>query len=218
MIKLRARFTKTDRAKYISHLDLYKFMQRTFRRAHIPVWYTEGYNPRPYIMFPLPLSLGYESDCEIMDFNITDDTSCEEIMNRLNAVLPEGIRIISVSPQQMKHTEITKSEYEAHFGFENSSDAQVKFGEFVNRDTITVLKKTKQKTFKEIDLKPLVSVIDMSVQDGELKVTLTMPSGNQNNINPSLLFDSFFEFYGQTPEKINIRRRGIFAADDQTFM
>ena len=107
MKKLRARFEKKDRSRYISHLDLYRFMQRTFRRARISVWYTQGFNPHLYIMFPLPLSLGYESECEIMDFNINDDDlSAGEVMERLNAVLPQGVRINEVYEPVMKHTEI----------------------------------------------------------------------------------------------------------------
>lgn len=193
-------------------------MQRTFKRAHIPVWYTEGYNPRPYIMFPLPLSLGFESNCEIMDFNITEQISCEEIMKRLNDVLPEGIRITSVTPQQMKHTEIAKSEYTADFNFVNNKEAAQKFNQFISQDNLTVLKKTKQKTYKEIDLKPLITVSDVTVSDELLTVTVLMPSGNQNNINPSLLFDSFVNFYQKTPDKIKIRRSQILTSDNTTFL
>ena len=97
MKKLRARFQKLDRAKYISHLDLYRFMQRTFKRARISVWYTQGFNPHLYIMFPLPLSLGFEGECEIMDFNINDDNlEPETVMEKLNSDLPEGIRITEI--------------------------------------------------------------------------------------------------------------------------
>ena len=59
MIDKRIRFTKTGEAKYISHLDLYRFMLRALKRAKLPVWHTEGFNPHVYVTFALPLSLKY---------------------------------------------------------------------------------------------------------------------------------------------------------------
>ena len=70
MLKIRTVYEKRGRAKYISHLDLNRCMQRTIRRAGLPIWYSEGFNPRMYLMFPLALSLGFESVCEVMDFNL----------------------------------------------------------------------------------------------------------------------------------------------------
>ena len=77
MPNLRVFYEKTGRAKYISHLDINRCMQRALRRAEIPVWYTEGFNPHPYTTFALPLSLGYESLCETMDLRITRMMDCE---------------------------------------------------------------------------------------------------------------------------------------------
>ena len=68
----RAVFSKTGRAKYISHLDLMRAFQRVFKRAHLPIWHTQGFNPHVYIMFPLALPLGTDSRVEIMDFALTE--------------------------------------------------------------------------------------------------------------------------------------------------
>ena len=97
MHAVRLNFSKTGRAIYISHLDINRMMTRAVRRAKLPMWYTEGFNPHPYLTFALPLSLGQSSDCEYMDIRIDGDITDEEIMNRLNAVLPEGVKILSVS-------------------------------------------------------------------------------------------------------------------------
>ena len=75
MVPVRATFEKRRRAKYISHLDLMRCMQRAFKRAGVPIWYTEGFNPHAYLMFPLALSLGCESGCECMDFRIDGEMS-----------------------------------------------------------------------------------------------------------------------------------------------
>ena len=111
MQPVRATFEKRRRAKYISHLDLMRCMQRAFRRAGVPIWFTEGFNPHAYLMFPLALSLGYESGCEIMDFRLDGDMTMEEAMTRLNHVLPPDLQILSVSAPAAKHTDIASAEY-----------------------------------------------------------------------------------------------------------
>ena len=96
MRSVRLNFSKTGRAIYISHLDVNRMMTRAVRRARLPMWYTEGFNPHPYIAFALPLSLGQSSDCEYMDIRIEGDMTDEEVMTRLNDTLPEGLKILSV--------------------------------------------------------------------------------------------------------------------------
>ena len=95
MENVRVFYQKTGRGKYISHLDMTRCMKRALRRAGIPVWYTEGFNPHVYMTFALPISLGFESLCETMDIRLTQPMSLEEIKERLNRVLPEGITAVS---------------------------------------------------------------------------------------------------------------------------
>ena len=82
MNKLRLRFEKTDRAIYISHLDLMRTMQRAFNRAGYALKYSEGFNPRPQISIALPLSVGMGSVCEIMDFTLKEDPDLAELPER----------------------------------------------------------------------------------------------------------------------------------------
>ena len=79
---VRIRFSKTGRARYISHLDLNRTMTRAVRRAGLPIWYTEGFNPKPKITFAAPLSIGTESMCEFMDIRLTEKMPAEEAMRR----------------------------------------------------------------------------------------------------------------------------------------
>ena len=80
---LRALFEKTGNAAYISHLDLMRMFQRSFKRAGLPLTHTKGFNPRPSVSIALPMSLGVESVCELLDFELeTNDFSCDEINNR----------------------------------------------------------------------------------------------------------------------------------------
>lgn len=94
---LRALFEKTGNAAYISHLDLMRLFQRSFKRAGLPLTHTKGYNPRPSVSIALPLSLGVESICELLDFDLEGERiPGDEIRDRLNQTLTEGVRVFEV--------------------------------------------------------------------------------------------------------------------------
>ncbi|MCM1133151.1 MAG: TIGR03936 family radical SAM-associated protein [Ruminococcus flavefaciens] len=217
MLRLRAVFEKSGRAKYISHLDLNRCMLRIFRRSKLPVWYTEGFNPHPYYSFALALSLGFESDCEIMDFNITDDSMAfDEIRDRLNAVMPEGMRIVSVAEQVKKITAIAKAEYSFSLV---SGDIQGLYGavqELLNQPEILIEKKTK-KGIKTVDIKPDLEIISCEPQEGSVDMIVRLPAGTQTNYNPTLFFDALKNACEMPFEAEKIRRTGILCENNEKF-
>lgn len=218
MDKIRVTFSKTDRAKYISHLDLNRAMQRAIKRARIPIWYTEGFNPHAYIMFPLALSLGVDSKVELMDLTLTESMDFNEIKNRLNYSLPEGLKVNKVAFQEKKHTEIAKSEYKVYFKSESSEEVSQKFNDFMEQEKIEVEKRTKKKGMKLIDIKPFIEVCDKLVVNDTFILTLKLPAGTQNNINPSLIIDSFNDYSEIKDTIISIERTKILCADDEIFI
>ena len=121
MREVRLLFSKTGRCKYISHLDINRCFSRAITRAHIPLWYTEGFNPHPYMCFSLPLPLGVESMCESLDIRITGDISDEDIKVRLNGTLPDGIQILDVYKDFRNCNEIAYSDYVMKYEFEDGS-------------------------------------------------------------------------------------------------
>ena len=96
----RLLFSKTGRAKYISHLDLMRTFQRAFSRAGIQIKHTEGFNPHPFVSIALPLSVGYSSQCEILEFGLVGGASYEEVPAKLTAAMPEGIVIHQCYPAE----------------------------------------------------------------------------------------------------------------------
>ena len=205
-VNTRVFFSKTDRAKYISHLDLNRVMQGAIKRAKLPVWYTEGYNPHMYVQFMLPLSLGQEGVREAMDFRLLEDIQYGEVTERLNNALPLDIRVVETAAPVLKNTDITTAEYEITADIDKE-----KFLEFAESEKIIVEKKTKKGT-SEIDLKPLIS--ELSV--GE-KITLRLPAGNDFNINPALLLDAFRAASGGELPRMRIVRTRIFCEDGSEF-
>ncbi len=212
MIKIRAVYEKRGRAKYISHLDLNRCMQRTFKRSGIPVWYTEGFNPHIYINFALPLSLGYESRCEIMDFNITEGVPFKELIESLNKAMPEGIFVSKIYNPTTKHTAIKYADFKITF----SGDVAESFKNFMSRDQINTIKKTK-KGEKEIDLKPDINVISLEETDGKTVLVLRLPAGTEKNLNPSLVTDLFVPECGNT-EILSVERVAILDEKQKEFV
>ena len=217
MLRLRAVFKKTGRSVYISHLDLNRCMLRIFRRSKLPVWYTEGFNPHPYYSFALALSLGFESECEIMDFNITEDISLEEVKERLNAVMPEGMGVVSVSEQKKKITEIAKAEYSILIDAQNTEELIAEFNKFMAKDEINVEKKTK-KGIKTVDIKPAIEVVSIVADEGKVLLDMRLPAGTKTNYNPTLVIDAFREYAENTFEILKLKRIGILCENNEIFL
>lgn len=102
----RALFEKTGSAVYISHLDLMRLFQRAFQRGKLPLTHTQGFNPRPSVSIAMPLSLGMESVCELLDFDLEGESVAPEtIRDTLNRNLIPGIRVLEVydDGRKIKH-------------------------------------------------------------------------------------------------------------------
>ncbi|MBP9987893.1 MAG: TIGR03936 family radical SAM-associated protein, partial [Ruminococcus sp.] len=196
MRSVRLNFSKSGRAIYISHLDINRMMTRAVRRAGLPMWYTEGFNPHPYIAFALPLSLGQSSDCEYMDIRITGDMKNSEIINRLNATLPDGIKILSASEPHHDPKEIEKAMYFVKVVFENEEQAktfETKANELVAGNEILAEKRGKKghrKVFRQVNLIDYIFDIKITSTGNAVNVQCILAAGNTNNLNPALLIET----------------------------
>ncbi len=218
MQPLRITFEKKGRAKYISHLDMTRCMQRALKRAKLPIWYTEGFNPHLYLTFALPLSLGYESDCEYMDVRLIDDVSAEDFVKRFNEVLPQGLTALSASAPINKPEKIKWADYKIDIFFENATTEELKrdMEAFTELSEITVLKKTK-KGEKEIDIKPLFEISQHSTTENCLSMSARFASGINLNINPSLMINEFAKRYNYQISHTAVKRIAIITEDGKVF-
>lgn len=216
VMRLRAVFEKTGRAKYISHLDLNRFMLRTFRRSKLPVWYTEGFNPHPYYAFALALSLGFESSCEVMDFNLTEVMPLDEVRDRLNAVMPEGMRIVSVAEQKKKVTAIQSASYSFVLETPEAADLYYDIERLLSQEEILIEKKTK-KGIRTVDIKPDMEVLSCILSYEGVAMELRLPAGTQTNYNPVLFFEALKNVTEVPFEPTKIRRTGIFCEKNEIF-
>ncbi len=209
MREVRIRFSKTDRLKYISHLDINRAMSRAFKRADIPLWYTEGFNPHPYMSFSLPLSLGVESMCESVDIRIIDDIDNLEIKRRMNDALPDGLKVIDVYDNFRDCSEIAFSDYVFKFQFDDNESALEKIKSVLECEQILALKKAKQgrrRVLKETDIKTFIDKYSISIRGDVIVLNIRLLAGPDKNLNPSLLFDTIIRLIDMDFEWKSISR------------
>ena len=91
----RLLFEKKGNSVWISHLDLMRLFQRAFKRAGYALTHTQGYNPRPSVSIALPLSVGVESNCELLDFDLEGEWGTyDDLTMNMNKVLIDGITVL----------------------------------------------------------------------------------------------------------------------------
>lgn len=223
MRAVRLNFSKTGRAIYISHLDINRMMTRAVKRARLPMWYTEGFNPHPYLTFALPLSLGQSSDCEYMDIRIEGEITNEEIKDRLNAVLPEGVKILSVAEPVHDAKEIEKALYFVKLIFTENEAAALfaeKARELTEGEELLAEKSGKKghrKIMKQINLIDFIYDIKFTTAENIVNIQCVLAAGNTNNLNPTLLVETLEKALGVEHEMKYIVRRKLITKNNETF-
>lgn len=218
IFEFRAFFKKFSRAKYISHLDLYRTIQRSFQRAKLPVWHTLGFNPHIYLTFPLPISLGYEGVNECFDFRLTVDMDPGEIVERLNAALPEGIVVTGMAAPEKKAEAIQKADYTLLLSGKGMDGGTLlaKWQEFMAQPEIMAEKRSK-KGIKTVDLKPMIHLAEAGREGNALALRLILTAGIHLNLNPTLVTDTFAAWAGFEADYHSIRRDRILCEDGSVF-
>lgn len=220
MREVRLRFCKQGRLKYISHLDINRALSRAFRRADIPLWFTEGYNPHAYMSFSLPLSLGVESLCEYVDIRLIDEISNDEIKKRMNDVLPADLRILDVYDDFRDCSEIMYSDYVFKISFTDCEKAAEKIKSVFELSEILAQKKGKQgrkKVLKDVDIKQYIDKYNVSVRDDLVVINVRLMAGNEKNLNPTLLFDTLIRLIETDFEWKSISRLSLLDKNYKEF-
>ena len=191
-MEVRMSFQKTGMAKFISHLDTVRCITRAMKRATVPVWFTEGFNPHAFLTFAMPLSLGFESLCETVDFRLLEETDLNELKDRINNALPVDITVKEIYVYETSPNDIRWAEYKIIF---NNPDALLlsQAEKILSADEILVLKKSKKgrnKVEKEVNIKEHIKSFELIEDNGKLILNTILSSGTSININPMLLISA----------------------------
>lgn len=211
---VRIYFKKMGRMKFVSHLDMTRVMSRLIKKSGIPIWYTEGFNRHIYMNFALPLSLGYEGTNEVMDIRIIDDEyPLDKVLASLQAVCPPDIEIIKATNPVKPTKEIGFADYVLAFD-EINCDLKSLFADFFSKESVTVEKKGKKGKVKKVDIMPKIKACCV----GDNTLTLQLVAGSEDNLNPALVMDAFFEIFGLEPVFYTVTRTSILDKQGNPFI
>lgn len=209
MRSVRVFYKKLGRMKFVSHLDMNRFMSRLITRAKLPVWYTEGFNQHVYMNFAVPLSLGYEGHYEILEIRLVDENfTCEDCLSALKAAATPDIEFFAVKEAGLNMKEIGFAEFKLEFEAIPQGIA-----EFLQQDAIICQKKGKKGKIKEVDIIPKIRAFQIS---GNI-LTLCLVAGTEDNLNPSLVMSAFFEQIGTEPVFYSVTRTAILDKQGNLF-
>lgn len=224
MERLRVIYSKSKEAIYFSHLDVTKIFQEALVRADISVVYSNGFNPRPEIVFAHPLSVGIESTGEIVEINLTEKIDIPYFIKEINRVLPDGIAVLAAEYVDLAEKNIMSRVYAATYlitfvydenKFKDKTPRQIedmkkdyqnKMKKFLNQREILVLKKSKNR-MERIDIKTQIFNFEFLI-DGSLEITLS--TGSQSNLKPEFVMSGYCEYIDEQVDYEVKRTRILF--------
>lgn len=211
MSKRRVTFSKTGMGKYISHLDLLRCFTRAIQRSGLPVVYSQGFNPHQKMTFSLPLPIGVTSQCETVDIQFEDNISDGEIFEKLSQNLPMDIKVLGVGEPEFKASEIVSASYIMK-AFTNTAVDEKELIKFFNEPEISVLKKTKKKGEKAVNLQDYIRSWEISqITQTEFCLNVTVDAGGERNLKPELLSSAIGDYLKSVViEDWDIHRTQIF--------
>lgn len=218
MKNVRIWFKKDYECRYISHLDLNRCMLRALHKSKLPIWHTEGFNPHPFVTFPLPLSLGFRGTNECMDVKLEDDDySYEEIITKLNNCLPKGLRVFNVTEPVMKAGEIAYANFTLKISYDKISSDKIcsHLKDLFALKKIEIEKKSK-KGIKKIDIKPGIKSYEVAENSDFAELNIILSAGSTDNINPNLIINSLEKYFSES-YYVDITRNELYNSDMELF-
>ena len=185
----RLLFEKTGSAVWMSHLDLMRLFQRAFKRADLPLKHTQGFNPRPSVSIALPLSVGVESSCELLDFDLEGkEVANEEIAALLNEVLIRGVRVLGVYDDGKKIKHLTYLDCNVYLEYDNGIPEQgiALIDSLFSREEVLCEKRSKN-GMQEINIIPMIKKLRVLQKDSNTVVLQARICCQNPTLNPAQL-------------------------------
>ena len=216
----RLLFHKTGNALWISHLDLMRLFQRAFKRAGYHLKHTQGYNPRPSVSIALPLSVGIESECELLDFEIEDQLPpLEELKEKLNCALVSGIQVISISHGSRKLRDLTHLLCRVDLEYDKGAgeDTVQKIKALFEAESLIVSKKSKKGPVEQ-DIIPMIKHLQVSLADQNTVSIHAMICCQNPSMNPMQIVGALENYLPQyMPDHATCHRLEIYDAEENIF-
>lgn len=219
------KFTKNGYVKYTSHLDLLRTFKRAFKKTRLGLKYSQGFNPHPKMGFAQPLSLGYASRCELIEFELTQQYQAEEILMRMKAEMPQGIELIScttLAPEiKSLAADADAARYKIWIPTDLTEDVlKDAMKKYMKQSEIIAMKRQKKtKKFEPTDIKKMIRLCEISKLGDFAMIEALLDCGSKSNCSPELVISSFCEFAGITTPRydIEVERTQLYFVNNLQF-
>lgn len=217
-MRIRVKFAKTAHMQYTGHLDLYRTIERTIRRANLPLSYSQGFNPKPKITLASALPLGYTSACELVDIWLDEDLDLLEIAKCFKQASPPGIQLLEMDVVEERAPKLQNVMQASAFTvtlLEDIPDLESRVAELNAQDSLPRQRKRRGK-IKTYDLRPLIEELAMLPLDEDdqghegrqrLHIRLTALPGATGRP------DDVLDALGIDPHTVKTQRTAIVLAD-----
>jgi len=216
----RLLFEKVAGGVYISHLDLMRLFQRAFKRGGLNLKHTQGFSPRALVSIALPLSLGTESVCEILDYELEGQSLPHaEIVERLNATMPSGIRVLESYESNYKIKNLTKLRCSITLEYDNGipGDAVEKITELLTQKSVLVEKRGKNGPVQQ-DIIPMMSDLALTAESDQELVLSVVVCAQNPTLNPQQIVSAIETYLPECrPDFSVIRREETLFPDGTVF-
>jgi radical SAM-linked protein len=201
---IRFKFRKTEKVKFISHIEMMNAFMRALRRAGLDVIYTQGFNPGMRLVFALPLPVGVTSDSEYADIWFNIDYSCQEAIDKLSVTLPDGFELLEAF--EVEKSSLMEDVGSAIYVFKVNSSKNLKnaLDLILSLDSIEVDKSNKK---GPVDILPYIYKIDYH---DEHNFSVLCKAGAKGNLHPRLLLKALEKYSDTDIEEISINRNKLF--------
>ncbi|WP_334110009.1 TIGR03936 family radical SAM-associated protein [Thermodesulfitimonas autotrophica] len=225
MFRYRITFRKEGPARWIGHLDLVRLFEQACRRAGLPLAYSEGFNPRPRLVFAAPLPVGVAGLRELVDAYLRVPMAPELVQARLRPVLPEGLAVVRVKRVPREEANLMAVVRRAAYRAEGRPAAglcEAALTEAVRRVLQAgEIKSVRQgkKGPKERDIRPGIFALDASFEEGKIVVTMLVQAGQEGNVRPEEVMAILWQLGSLpgAPEDFDYYRTGLYTvAGDRT--
>ena len=220
---IRFRFKKVGNLQYVSHLDLVRTMHKIVVRSRLPLKYTEGFNPKPKMVFAAPLSIGTESLCEFLDVRLSERVDESAALKALNDNMTDEMQVTEAYYPETKFTDLRWLSYTVSMKTNGASDELCeRINSALSSDVIEIEKKTKS-GIKPVNIRPLIKSADAFFDGEEIRIVCLLSADPSEFFNPEYLVKYLRESVGVlsdpclTSEYYSIIREEAYTADMTKF-
>ena len=212
-MRMLVRFGKKSRLRFISHLDLQRFLHMALNRTGLPVLYSRGFNPHPQMAFGSALALGWTSEYEIIDVRLAAPMGrgkCEAGMRR---ALPEDLPVLEVKLVDDRYPsvmgQVVASDYRITLGGDSAQAVIDQIPAFLDSTQIMAMKKTKSGE-KEINIRPLALRLE-AAEGNTLYARLMLTE--KDALKADLLVRTLAEMAGVDAPEMRVHRLSLLGKD-----